>query len=49
MPYNVAKGMAKTTVEMSRLPIDLVRAVDTKTNRKLIRTGTRIMLFPFVR
>ena len=49
MPLNVAKGMAKTTVEMSRVPIDIVKAADTKTNRKLARAGFRIMFFPFAR
>jgi hypothetical protein len=49
MPRNVAKAAGKTVRKASRVPSDLVRAVDGKTTRRLMRIGTRFVLFPFSR
>lgn len=49
MPRNTAEGMATTMREASRVPVDLVRAVDTRTTRRVVRLGTRILMLPFAR
>ena len=49
MPRNTAEGMATAMRVASRVPVDLVRAVDTKTARSVVRLGTRILFLPFGR
>jgi len=49
MPRNVAEAAGKTMRKASKVPSDLVRAVDGKATRRLMRLGTRLMLFPFAR
>ena len=49
MPVNAAKGAGKALRKASRVPADLVRMVDPKTTRRLVRAGSRVILFPFMR
>jgi len=49
MPRNSAEALATSLREASRVPVDLVRAVDTKTARRALRFGTRVLLLPFAR
>lgn len=49
LPRNTAVGMSVAIREASRLPVDLVDAVDVPTTRRLVRFGTRVLLMPFSR
>lgn len=49
LPKNAAEGLSVTIRKASRLPVDLVDAVDVPTTRRLVRFGTRIVLMPFSR
>ncbi len=46
LPRNAAEGMAETLRTASRVPVDLARAVDTPTARRVLYLGTRIFLLP---
>ena len=49
MPENAAAGMAETLRVMSRVPVDLARAADTPTVRRVLYFGTRMMRLPLRR
>ena len=49
LPLNTAEGVAETLREASRVPVDVMRAVDTPTMRRAVRFGTRVILLPFSR
>ena len=46
MPRNAAEGMAEALRGASRVPIDLARAADTPTVRRVLYYGTRMLLLP---
>lgn len=49
LPRNAAEGVSVTLRKASRLPVDLVDAVDVPTTRRLVRFGTRVLLMPLGR
>jgi hypothetical protein len=49
LPRNAAEGLSVTLRKASRLPVDLVDAVDVPTTRRLVRFGTRVLLTPLSR
>lgn len=49
MPVNVAKGLAATLEKSSRIPVDVARAFDTRTTRRAIRLGAKMLLWPLRR
>lgn len=46
LPRNAAAGMARTLRLSSRVPVDLARAADTPTVRRVLYLGTRVLLLP---
>jgi hypothetical protein len=45
-PLNAAKGMADAMAEASRVPVDLMRAMNTRTGVRVIRRTARMVLKP---
>lgn len=49
MPVNAAKGLSAAIAKGSRVPVDVARAVDTRTARRAIRLGAKLLLWPLRR
>jgi hypothetical protein len=45
-PRNAAKGLAVVMVEASQVPVDLARAMSTRTGTRLVRRTLRLFLAP---
>ncbi len=48
-PRNTAKALSKTMRAASDVPVDMAEAVDTKTARRTLRLGARVLLWPLGR
>lgn len=49
MPVNAAKGLAATLERSTRIPVDVARAFDTRTTRRAIRLGAKMLFWPLAR
>lgn len=48
-PLNVAEGMAVALGEAARAPVDVARAMTTKSGRRVVRVAARLLLAPLSR
>ncbi len=48
-PLNAAEGLAVALGEASRVPVDLARAMTTRSGRRLVRRTARLLLSPLGR